>query len=95
MPARKTSWRRMRSASTLSPSRSIPRLRRLAPVELLEQRCLFAGDWQNPVIAADTDDSGFVSLADALVVVTDVRANGNGRTLAAPQAGSEPTPTTW
>ncbi|MBW3598667.1 MAG: hypothetical protein KY475_15515 [Planctomycetes bacterium] len=37
---------------------------------------MLSGDWQNPVIAADVDFSGFVSLQDLLIIVTDLRASG-------------------
>ena len=51
-----------------------------------------AADWQNSVIAADVDNSGFVSLADLLVVVADLRDNGVGRLLPAAQPGISPPP---
>jgi hypothetical protein len=43
--------------------------------EQLEDRLLLVSDWQNPRLAADVDDNGFVSAPDAIAVISDLRRN--------------------
>ncbi len=53
-------------------------------LETLEDRKLLAGDWRNPALAGDVDYSGFVSIADALAVVAELRVKGNPHGLTIP-----------
>lgn len=64
-------------------STRVCRLPRRAFLQTLEQRHLLAGDWQNPVLAEDVDYSGYVSTSDLLLVVTDLRTEGNPHDLTA------------
>ncbi|MBW3596793.1 MAG: hypothetical protein KY475_05895, partial [Planctomycetes bacterium] len=49
---------------------------RLPRIESLEARRLLVGDFQNPVLPEDVDDSGFISLSDLQQVVTHLRTFG-------------------
>ncbi len=53
--------------------------------ETLEPRRLLTSDWQNAVLPLDVDNSGFVSLADLLPVVADLREHGGPRELTEPR----------
>ncbi len=61
---------------------SFPRGRRPSPrrrkvvLEIFEARRLLAAEWLNLVIAEDVDNSGFVTVADLLPVLEDLRTNG-------------------
>jgi hypothetical protein len=76
--------------SFLRGARRQPARRRKAPLEILESRRLLAVAWLNPVIAEDVDNSGFVSVADLLPVLDDLRANGIPHDLAAQPAFGPP-----
>jgi hypothetical protein len=46
-----------------------------------------ASDWQNPVVPEDVDNSGFVAIADALLLVSNLRNNGIPHPLTNPFPG--------
>ena len=48
--------------------------RRQLKMELLEQRCMLASDWQNPLWNLDVDDDGTLSPLDALVIINKINA---------------------
>lgn len=53
--------------------RSTRRFSRVLAMESLEVRHLLAGSGQNPIVAEDVNNSGFISIADFLPIVTGLR----------------------
>ncbi len=74
------------------PTRRLARTARPRVFETLEPRQLLAGDWKNPVVDTDVDYSGFAALNDLLIVVSDLRENGNPHHLEPPSAENSPPP---
>ncbi|MCA9162193.1 MAG: hypothetical protein KDA62_04410, partial [Planctomycetales bacterium] len=81
--------RRNLFATGIDEARCLKKRMRTPLLELLEDRRVFASDWQNPLFRLDINDDADVSPIDALVIINDLNSNGS-RTLNEPIDNNSP-----